>query len=291
MNFGILTLATKSDYLKAIGLALSLRVSNPGIPVAITCSKNIRSLVEPYFDYVIDEDPSLRGFEHKVNLDRYTPFDETLFLDSDVFVFKDVKPYLKTWGNFPYTACGDYVTEGFSSFNFDIAKSLKSLGREKFVKVEGVGHGLFRKPDCIDFFEKAREVTKNYPQYAGDAKYSDEDVISIVMTMMDFSPAPWADFFSRHLSAEPGTMEMDASKGKCTFILRGSREPYSPCTMHFSRDEAAFSYSWQLFKLFRRFNIPTKGLFRFAIICFYKREVRLRLHEYKKRLKLSMVFN
>ncbi len=285
MSFGILTSAIKSDYLKAIGLVLSLRVSNPGVPVAIVCPKNIRHLVEPYFSYVVDEDPNFKGFEHKINVDRYSPFDETLFLDSDILVFRDVKPFLATWGQVPYAACGHYVSDGFSSFSLDIKKILKLLGKDKFVKIEGVGHGLFRKPDCNSFFDKAREVTRNYRDYAGDAKYADEDAVSIVMTMMNYGPAPWGEFFSRYFNAKPGTMHMNGVKGECSFIHQDTGEKYSPCTMHFARDEAAFAYTWQLYKLYRHFDISTKGLLRFAFICYYKRDIKLRLHEYKKKLK------
>ena len=92
MPFGILTLATPDDYRKAIGLALSLRVSNPGVPTAVACSPKLSTRLAPYFDRVIDEDPTLRGFVHKVHLDRYSPFDDTFFFDSDVLVFRDLKP-------------------------------------------------------------------------------------------------------------------------------------------------------------------------------------------------------
>jgi hypothetical protein len=62
MAFGILTLATPDNYRKAIGLALSLRVSNPGVPTAVACSPKLHATLAPYFDRLIDEDPTLRGF-------------------------------------------------------------------------------------------------------------------------------------------------------------------------------------------------------------------------------------
>jgi hypothetical protein len=74
-------MATPNDVLKAVGLAFSLRISNPGVPLAVACSPKLRPLVEPHFDHVIDEQPGLKGFVHKVYLDRYSPFEETLFLD------------------------------------------------------------------------------------------------------------------------------------------------------------------------------------------------------------------
>ena len=126
-SFGILTLATMNDYLKAIGLALSVRVSNPGVPIAIACSKGVTALVKPYFDFVIDEQPGLRGFVHKIYIDKYSPFDETLFLDSDILVFKPVMPYMKSWGPNPYYACGGYMVDGKSWFGLDRAMILRKI--------------------------------------------------------------------------------------------------------------------------------------------------------------------
>jgi len=88
MSFGILTLATAGDYRKAIGLALSVRVSNPGVPIAVACAPNMRGLLAPYFDHLSDKDPSLFGYVHKIHLDRYSPFEETFFFDSDVLLFR-----------------------------------------------------------------------------------------------------------------------------------------------------------------------------------------------------------
>ena len=65
-RYGVLTLATPNDYLKAIGLALSMRVSNPDVPTAIACSPKIRHLVAPYFDHVIDEKPQLHHIAFEV---------------------------------------------------------------------------------------------------------------------------------------------------------------------------------------------------------------------------------
>ena len=114
MAFGILTLATPDDYRKAIGLALSLRVSNPGVPTAVACSPKLRARLAPYFDRVIDEDPTLRGFVHKVHLDRYSPFDDTFFFDSDVLVFRDLKPKVEEWNDQVYNATGGYLRDGSS---------------------------------------------------------------------------------------------------------------------------------------------------------------------------------
>ena len=86
-SFGVLTLASPNDCLKAIGLSLSLKASNPGVPTAVACSPKLKAALSPFFDFVIEERPGLRGFVHKVYLDEYTPFDTTFFLDSDILLF------------------------------------------------------------------------------------------------------------------------------------------------------------------------------------------------------------
>lgn len=274
MSFGVLTLATPKDYLKAIGLALSLRVSNPGVPVAVACSPRVGRLVEPYFDYVVEEDPELRGFVHKVHLDRYTPFEETFFFDSDVLVFRPLAEILPEWQRHPYTACGIYGSGGTSSFGLRREPLLARLGRQRLVQIDGAGHAYFRKPDCHRVFALAREITANYRDYAGDIPYADEDAMDIVMTILDLPPMPPGEFFSRHCSGRRGSIEMDASQGICRFVAATTGEVQRPHMMHFAGNEAAFAYARQLRRLFRRFGVDSRGLLGAALEDFYVREIK-----------------
>lgn len=275
MSFGILTLATHSDYRKAIGLALSLRVSNPGTPLAVTCSPTVRPLVAPFFDCTVEEDSSLSGFAHKLHLDRYTPFDETFFFDSDVLVFKRLEGTLDAWRTQPYAACGKYVTTGVSPFGLDRANVLKVLNRQQLVAIDGAGHAYFRKPECGMVFELAREIAADYEKYGGKfIRFADEDVMNIAMTVLNLKPMVMANFWSRYCSGEPSTVEMNAAEGRCSFrsAVTGLRE--EPYMMHFAADEAPFYYGKQLKKLFRKYNLSTRGIFRAAFSDFYRREIR-----------------
>ena len=280
-DFGILTCATPGDYLKAIGLALSLRVSNPGVPVAVACSERVRPLVQPYFDHVTIEEPGIRGFVHKVYLDKYTPFRNTMFFDSDVLVFKPVRPYLELWGDYPYRAVGDYRSTGVSSFGLDRPKALQRLGKREFVVIDGAGHALFRKPGCEAVFERARFVTGKHKEYFGDIQYADEDIMDYVMTELDLPPADAGEFFSRYLSARPGTLRLDATRGVCSFIRADNGEPMSPCMMHFAANEAPFPYHRQLRRLFAKFEVDPAGLWRSAFTDFYQTRVHASLHRVK----------
>lgn len=276
--FGILTLATPNDYLKAIGLALSVRVSNPGVPVAVACSAKVHALVAPYFDHVVEEQAGLRGFVHKVYLDRYSPFDETMFFDSDVLVFKPVRPYIDSWGPEPYRACGQFLADGQSTFGLDRAQVLRKIGKERLVVIDGAGHAFFRRPGCQEVFDLAREVTRQHKHYAGDIPYADEDVMDIVMTMLDLPPAPFTDFFSRYLSAVPGTMDMDATRARCTFIAVNGGKRCDPCMVHFAANESPVAYTRQLFILFRKFGVPTRGLFSLCASDLYQNQIKLPLY-------------
>ena len=283
-SFGILTLATPNDYLKAIGLALSLKVSNPGIPVAVACSPKVRPLVEPYFSTVVDEQAGLKGFVHKVYLDRYSPFDDTLFLDSDVLVFKPVRPHMDAWGDLAYTACGTYQTDGKSSFGMDRAEVLKKIGKSAMTVIDGAGHAWFRKPACFPVFDFARHVTEHHAEYVGNIPYADEDVMDVAMTHHGLPPQPYADFFSRYISAVRGSVKMDASIGFCKLVLLEKNRAIEPCMMHFAANEAALLYHWQLHKLFKKFGVDTTGLWSQAISDFHQREIRLPVHLAKKRI-------
>lgn len=273
MQFGILTLATPNDYRKAIGLALSARVSNPGIPLAVACSAKVGELLKPYFDHVILEDSRLRGFEHKVHLDKYSPFENTFFFDSDVLLFKDLRPTTDNWGHQSYTAIGNYSSDGYTCFGLDRKKVLQKIGKSTLAMIDGAGHAFFTKPACYEVFDLARFITENHAEYAGNIPYADEDVMDIAMTILNLVPADGDGFFSRYLTAIPGTLEMDATVGKCRMVANYSGKVIEPCMMHFAANEAPFPYARQLYMLFKKYGVNTDGVYSEALRDFYTIEV------------------
>lgn len=260
-EFGILTLATKTDYVKAIGLALSLMKSNPAVERAVACDPSIFPLLKDFYHYLIPEVKGLKGFAHKVYLDKYTPFKKTLFFDSDILVFRDVRPFLDQWPNVPFSSCGKYVVDGFSSFGFDRKAILEKLGKERLVCIDGAGHSVFVLPDAKLVFDRAREITDNYSQYVGNIKYADEDVMNYVMTEMDIPPAENVpEFFSRYLSIKRGTLKIDLIKPYCGFVEISLNRWYEPCMMHFAANEAPYNYFRFLRVLFSHKKVPVRLL-------------------------------
>jgi hypothetical protein len=273
MDFGVLTLATHGDYQKAIGLALSVRVSNPGVPIAVACSKDAREFVAPHFDHVIDQDPLLRRFEHKLYLDKYSPFEETFYFDSDVLIFRPLSEVIGRWRRQPYAACGNYATAGVSAFGLDTETVLRIIGHKKMVKIDGAGHAYFRKPDCIPVFELARKIASNYRDYAGEISLADEDVMNIAMTIMGLTPVPHVEFWSLYCSGKPGSIRLNAAEGECSLEVVVTGQTQRPYMMHFAAREAPFVYAKQLRQLFKKFGVPTNGITSRAIHDFYIREL------------------
>jgi hypothetical protein len=284
MDFGVLTLATRDDYQKAIGLALSVRLSNPGVPIAVACPKSARPLLAPYFDFVISDDPSIRGFEHKLHLDRYSPFDNTFFFDADVLVFRNLLEVYQLWREHSYTACGRVITGGISPFGLDRVRALSIIGREHFVCIDGAGHAFFRKPDCFPVFELAREFATNYAKKFGvSGKLADEDVMGLALSSLNLKTMPGIPFWSRYLSGKRGTVKMNAAESTCEMELAETGEIQHPYMMHFAANEAPFAYARQLSLLFKRFGISTRGLMSMAIRDYYVTDVEWPIRQMIKR--------
>ena len=169
-------------------------------------------------------------------------------------------------------------------FGLDRDAVLKKIGHDKLVVIDGAGHACFQKEASRELFALARQITANYQDYAGDIAYADEDVMSIAMTMLNLAPSPYLDFFSRYLSAVPGTLVMDSSKGICHYISTIDNEPYAPCIMHFAANEAPVAYTRELMRLFRAYNVSTRGLLALGSNDFWMTHVKPTLRTVKKKL-------
>jgi len=284
MSFGILTLATRDDYQKAIGLALSVRLSNPGVPIAVACPNSARPLLAPHFDFVINDDPSIRGFEHKLHLDRYSPFDDTFFFDADVLVLRNLMEVYRSWGEHSYIACGRVITGGVSPFGLDRVRALSIIGREHFVCIDGAGHAFFRKPSCLPVFELAREFAVNYAEKFGvTGKLADEDVMGLALSSLNLKTMPPIPFWSRYLSGKRGTVKMNAAESRCEMELAETGEIQRPFMMHFAANEAPLVYARQLRLLFKRFGISPRGLMSMAVRDYLVTEVEWPIRQMIKR--------
>jgi hypothetical protein len=248
-GFGVLTLASEADWQKAIGLARSLRRSNPGVPIAVTCHPNLVPRLAPHFDRIVHKRGDVSGFKHKIYLDEYTPWQKTLFLDADILVVKNVREALTPFSGAPYTARGRYRDSGFSSFGMNIETVLESIGKNQLVYVGGAGHGYFEKPQCQEFFDLARKVMANWHSYSNPSDFTDEDIVSVTMTLMELRPMPKDGFMGRVCFARKNTFHMDPLVPYCEFVEQTTGERIQPTIVHFARWESPFYYHYHLERL------------------------------------------
>jgi len=260
-EFGVLTLATPKDYKKAVGLACSIKLTSPGVPVAVTCCRSIAQCIGKYFDNVIIEKEGIRGFAHKLFLDEYTPYEKTFFLDADILLYRNITEIFNRWKGSPYAVRGYFPAGGVSSsFGLDRDKVLSIIGKSKFSCIDGAGHAYFEKPACCAVFDKAREIMNDYHRYAGECRLADEDVMGIAMTMLDIPPKENQGFMGSPWHAAKGrAKEFDVLNKHCRYFDKQYGD-ISPYAAHFMHKATPFLYAGELTKLFKEYHVTLEGL-------------------------------
>ncbi len=288
-SFGVLTMAVQDDYLKAIGLSLSFKLNNGDIPISIVCNKKIKNELSGYFDSVIIEKDNVHGFQHKIFLDEYSPYTETLFLDADMLVFKSVMIFIKKWKSYPYIAQGRYSTEGVSSFGLETKQVLKMTSRNKMPNISGAGHSYFKKPECNHIFLKAREIMNDYESYGKNLRFADEDIMNIAMSMCDYPVYERRDFMAMPGHASKNTLKIDILKQDCRLFSRKYGR-IEPCVLHFAARQYPFMYLRELIALYKNAGIYNKfrnKLFKSAILDYWTTKFEWNIKRlYKKSLNI-----
>ncbi|MBS1533086.1 MAG: hypothetical protein JSU01_22490, partial [Bacteroidetes bacterium] len=124
---GILTIAQgEKRYIDmAKMLALSLKLNAPGIQRAVVtdAANEFRGL----YDICIPFEPAYgKGLHQKLYLDKYTPFEETLFIDSDCLAVKPLGDTFSLCAEHNFAVFGDQVTTG--EWYMDVAAMCKRFG-------------------------------------------------------------------------------------------------------------------------------------------------------------------
>ncbi|MDC7221514.1 MAG: hypothetical protein PQJ59_16390 [Spirochaetales bacterium] len=283
-DFGVLTLATKRDYIKAVAMACSMREVSPGIPICIVCTQQIADIVGQYFDYVVIERKGIKGFAHKILLDEYSPFNKTFFIDADMLVYKDIRKMIDDWGEKRYAAGGSIIFEGKSSFGLDRNYVLNKISKEKFSDISGAGHAYFEKPHCTEVFELGRKIMANYTDYANPCRFADEDVIGIAMSILDIAPVDSSGYIGMPNHAINNSFRSNILEQKCSYVdeLFGETEPTA---VHFAAMQQPLVYAREQQRLLNKNHIKIKGLWKKAFLELYTTKVLWPLAAFRRKLK------
>ena len=212
-RLGILTTIgpCRHSHVQAAILGRSLLLRFPDVPRAVVGRMaDIRGLDHHGWRLLPSDDPRLRsGFESKLYMNEHTPFEETLFLDSDMLLGCDAEGSLHDFLG-PLMACAAPVAHyanwrgpGESFQGTPITPLQVRAGIRGLYGNEAGGHYFWRKGAEADaVFALARKITaEKWPEIvrfnealSGVARTSDEVAIAIAQALLvPDSPLPKGD--------------------------------------------------------------------------------------------------
>ena len=165
---GFITVATgdRRYYLQAELLAISLKTNMPGFPVALITDRS--DVDRRWFSHIIPMNSSLGGgIRQKMFLDQYTPFEETLFIDSDCIVTRDFAKELNEICRFDFSpVCEWYLTsKDVDLYVENMEKALTLCGGSQFPKFNGGVYYFKKTSSATKVFDRARLILADYKRY------------------------------------------------------------------------------------------------------------------------------
>lgn len=243
-DVGVLTMAYgPPTYVRmAEGLARSIRLRNPGARLAVVSDADPRRL-RRLFDVVVPVDPAYGpGLAHKLHLDRYSPFAQTLFVDADFLMFHELE---RLWWFFR-------DTEGFGLFGRDLApgeqhyaiedveRCKAELGVDRMVMTNTGILYFDRSPTSEKVFETARLVAGRAGELGMHRHpvgyFNDEPIFGAAVTLLGLPVVTTTDpagFTLAHFGT--GGMDgIDVRAGHSRHEMVG--QVFEPVAIHFNVD-------------------------------------------------------
>lgn len=262
MTSGVMTMAYgRPEYIRmAKGLARSLRLQAPRIPVAIVTDRDSSSL-ERWFDAVIPLRSEYGvGLAQKLHLDRYIPFDRTLFIDSDVLVYGSLEPI---WRSFE-PGCGLGIF-GFEMKPGDSHYAIEDM--ESFTARLNLPHMVMTNTGIVYLesgttservFATARDIAKRASELGvrrhPAGSFNDEPILAAAALLEGACIAPPGEPPLFCLGAF-GTSEMDeinVLRQRSSQRFQGAEA--EPVAIHFNVDS---QHSWIYDRELRRLELGT----------------------------------
>jgi hypothetical protein len=265
---GIITIGTGAQkYIDmAVYLAMSCRLNSPGIPLAlITDSED--PLLSDYFDIIIPANPDYpKGIVHKIFMSDYSPFEETLFIDGDCMVLRDLSIMFNWFQNANVSAFGKPKKSG-NFFGLDFNTISERTGIEWIGAINGGVYYFKKNEKAKKVFDKAKDLWKRYDEI-GFARlrgsFNEEGLMAVAMASEKELPYDDQGNGMRTPIGQTGQFKMDVLKGTCTFYK--NNELVSPAIMHFGGDcMQTFFYKREV----RKLKMTGKGSLSKPVISFF----------------------
>ena len=238
VNSGIVTIALGSEkYLAmALDLARSLDRHCPTLPRAIVTEPDRRDpRLERWFHHRVAADPSFSdGFHHKLNLAAYAPFSQTLYIDCDCLVFRDLDFAFRGYRGTPVGIEGRRINRGHW-----YAELPGILEKADLPYLYGFNSGaIYIEPgnaaDAV--FGEARAYAERYEEFGFEklsGKYrSDEPVLGLSLALHGIKPPNLERCVMSTATGLSSVLRVDVLAGRARFARAG--QVVEPAIVHFA---------------------------------------------------------
>jgi hypothetical protein len=245
---GVITLAYgHARFLEqAKSLAHSLQVHAPQLPrTLVTDSSNpeLRKLFTEVIPYKLEYGSGVR---QKLYLDHYSPYDETLFIDSDCLALGNLDDFWTAFEGQYFGVPGfKYLYKGAKDQYLDVDLVLDKHHLESIPKFNGGTYYFTKSPQADAFFAAARNTLDNWRElglreFRGNGP-NDEAVYAVAMAIHGVRLTSMGPRGMWTPTGYRGPLLLDAIAGTCSFEKEGNM--LSPEVIHFP-GEYCYSYAY-----------------------------------------------
>ncbi|MGA9382052.1 MAG: hypothetical protein WBV73_25100 [Phormidium sp.] len=292
LNKGILTMAYGNPkYIRmAKALAKSLNLHSPNITRAIVTDSKDSELKQLYHISIALKPELGSGVKQKLYIDEYSPFAETLFIDSDCLVVKNIEDLWKFFNQVCFGVVGWQKREGKAFMDVMDVPQIMALFNLDSIPVFNGGLYYFKKNEAANkVFLKAREIGDNYEKIGlGNFRggIADEPAFAIAIAMNRIRAISDEQGLTMRTPYNmTGSLKLDVLQGISSFIKEGQR--VNPAIVHFCDNLCSFDYKREQVKL--ELVTKFKGL-NYKIISFIVNLIFVLLHPIYMAYKASKKF-
>lgn len=226
---GVLTMAFHDEkYLRqAIALARSVRLHNPTLSIAIVTNLE-HPWVDEYFDQRIEYREAYGDiFEQKLYLNDYSPYERTLYIDSDCLAYGSLDATFRYLSDFEFWMPGHNLADNFNPYwGIEASDWCQRLELETIARFNAGVFYFDRSKRSQSVFGHARQAIEDYDswgiRYVSNGKKTDEPCFSLGMAQAGVMADPRGESITAILNEFRGALAADVISGINSCNNRGS---------------------------------------------------------------------
>jgi hypothetical protein len=223
---------------QARSLARSLDHNSPGIPRTLITDQPDSPAAAHYENVIPLAGPTSRDCRPKLDLDQYTVYRRTLYIDADSLVMRPLAPLFARLQDHDFTVIGRNITSGH--WYGDVTSMCRLAGSPSIPMFNG---GLLYFADTNTthrVFAHARELADRYLALRFDrfnGGIADEPLLAIALAAERLHAHDLTQTAMASLLGATGPLSIDVLNGRCDFQKRG--RPVAPSIVHFAADHSS----------------------------------------------------